>query len=65
MSLAVIALCNAGTEIEPRHIDTLIDRQKQDGSYANGMGKLILWYLFSLFVFVVCVLIIGLAFTNR
>ena len=41
MSMALIALCNAGVQNELRHIDTLLSRQKPDGSYLNGPGQLL------------------------
>ncbi len=39
MSLALVALCNAGLEMELRHIDTLLSRQRPDGGYLNGPGE--------------------------
>ena len=38
-SVAVIALYNAGVQIERRHVERLLSKQKADGSYMYGAGR--------------------------
>ena len=38
-SFAVISLYNAGVQIERRHVDRLIAKQREDGSFVHGVGK--------------------------